>query len=108
GEHRRPADVPARRAAVRRRVMHYLLFYEKVADHAARQSPALQIAHRDHVAAAARQGELVLAGSLADPDDGAALLLFRSDSPRTAEAFARADPYVKEGVIARWQVRRWH
>ena len=49
--------------------MHYLLFYEKAADYAARQGP-LQPAHRAHLSAAVRRGELLLAGSLADPVDG--------------------------------------
>lgn len=57
--------------------------------------------------AAARSGELVLAGSLADPVDGAALLLFRADSPAVAEQFAVADPYVVHGIISRWHVRTW-
>jgi hypothetical protein len=37
------------------------------------------------------QGELVLAGTLADPVDGA-VLLFKGDSPEVAENFARNDP----------------
>jgi uncharacterized protein YciI len=86
--------------------MHYLLFYEKVPDYAAREGTS-RAAHRDHVLAAVRQGELILAGSLADPLDGAAILLFRSDGPATAEAFARADPYVQSGVVNRWRVRAW-
>jgi uncharacterized protein YciI len=86
--------------------MHYLLFYEKVADHAEREKP-LQAAHRAHVLAAARGDELVLAGSLADPADGSAVLLFRSESPATAEAFAATDPYVVHGVVRSWRVRAW-
>src|SRR4051812_46716118 len=86
--------------------MHYLLFYEKVAGYAERQQP-LHPAHVEHVLAAARRGEVVLAGSLADPADGAALLLFEADSPAAAEAFARADPFVTGGVISRWRVRAW-
>lgn len=34
--------------------MHYLLFYEKAADHAARQGP-LQPGHRAHLSAAVRR-----------------------------------------------------
>lgn len=86
--------------------MHYLLFYDKAPDHADRQAP-LQAAHRDHCLAAARRGELVLGGSLADPVDGTAVVLFRADSPTVAEAFAAADPYVIHGVVSRWRVRKW-
>jgi hypothetical protein len=38
--------------------------------------------------------------------DGA-VLLFKSDSPRVAEDFARADPYVTSGLVKRWYVREW-
>ncbi|MGH8046661.1 MAG: YciI family protein [Chthoniobacterales bacterium] len=86
--------------------MHYLLFYEKAPDFAALQAP-LQAAHRDHVMSAADSGALVLAGSLGNPDDGAALLLFEADSTATAETFAKTDPYVTGGVVSRWTVRSW-
>jgi uncharacterized protein YciI len=87
--------------------MHYLLFYEKAADHANREVP-LRAAHRDHVCAAVDRGEIILAGSLADPVDGAAVLLFKADSPAVAEAFAKTDPYVQDGLVCRWRVRAWH
>ena len=84
---------------------HYLLFYEVVEDHLARRS-AFRAAHLELAWAAAARGELLLAGALADPMDGA-LLLFRGDSPASAEAFARADPYVVNGLVVRWRIREW-
>jgi uncharacterized protein YciI len=86
--------------------MHYLLFYEKAPGYASRQGP-LQAAHLAHLAAAVRRGELLLGGSLADPTDGSAVLLFRAESPAAAEACAAADPFVLHGVVSRWWVRRW-
>lgn len=86
--------------------MHYLLFYEKVPNYAAIQGP-LAAPHLEYVRTAVRHGEVILAGSLADPADGSALLLFRADSPSIAESFAAADPYVTGGVICRWWVRKW-
>ncbi|MFD1960081.1 hypothetical protein ACFSHP_15710 [Novosphingobium panipatense] len=35
------------------------------------------------------------------------MLLFAGQGPEVAEAFAVADPYVKEGLVERWNVRRW-
>lgn len=87
--------------------MHYLLFYEKAPGYADRQGALLQAAHRTHVQAAARSGSLLLAGSLADPANGAAVLLFKGHSPAGAEAFAAADSYVLNGVVSRWHVRKW-
>jgi uncharacterized protein YciI len=86
--------------------MHYLLFYEKVPDHAERDVP-FRAAHRDHVRAALARGELVLGGPLADPLDGAQAVLFRADSADVVEAFAAADPYVRNGIVSRWTVRAW-
>jgi len=86
--------------------MYFLLFYEKAPAYAERQIP-WQTAHREHVMAAATQGALLLAGSLENPTDGSALLIFRADTSAVAEAFALADPYVIQGVISRWWIRPW-
>ncbi len=86
--------------------MHYLLFYEKAPDHAEREVP-LMAGHRDHLKAAIARGELLLGGPLDDPLDGTQLLLFRSETPAAAEAFAKADPYVQHGLVINWRVRRW-
>ena len=48
----------------------------------------------------------MLAGALADPIDRA-VFLFHADSPAPAEAFAKADPYVTNGLVTRWRVRPW-
>lgn len=85
--------------------MHFLLIYDLVDDYLERRVP-LRAAHIAHARAAVARGELQLAGALANPPDGA-VLLFKGDSPAAAEAFARADPYVVNGLIARWRVREW-
>ena len=54
----------------------------------------------------AERGELVLAGALAKPVDGAVLLGQRL-SPAVVEAFAAADPYVLNGLVTAWRVREW-
>ena len=48
----------------------------------------------------------MLAGALPDPPAGA-LLIFQGENPAVAEAFARQDPYVKNGLITNWRVRNW-
>ena len=85
--------------------MHYLLFYDVIADYATRRVP-LRAAHLAHAQAAVSRGELLLAGALADPIDGA-VLLFQGVSPSVAETFAAADPYVINGLVLRWRVREW-
>jgi uncharacterized protein YciI len=85
--------------------MYYLLFYDLIEDYVERRA-----AYRAEHLALARQaharGELILAGALADPVDGA-VLLFRAASPDVAAAFAEADPYVRNGLVTRWRVREW-
>jgi uncharacterized protein len=85
--------------------MHYLLFYDVVDDYAQRRS-AHRIVHLELAEQSVARGELLLAGALAEPMDGA-VFLFRGDSPRVAEAFAEADPYVRHGLVKRWHVRTW-
>lgn len=84
---------------------HYLLFYEVVSDYVTRRA-AFRSVHLEHAWKSAGRGELVLAGALADPPDGA-VLLFRADSPKVVEEFARNDPYVLNGVVTGWKVREW-
>ncbi|MCX4165281.1 MULTISPECIES: YciI-like protein [Paraburkholderia] len=85
--------------------MHYLMFYDLAADYLERRA-TYRAAHLQLAWAAAERGELLLAGALADPVDGA-VLLFSGESPAVAEAFAKADPYVREGLVTRWRVRPW-
>jgi uncharacterized protein len=85
--------------------MHYLLFYEAGEDYLSRRAEFRQ-EHLTKAWQASAQGELVLGGALADPVDGA-VLLFKGDSPEIARRFARADPYVTNGLVKRWFVREW-
>lgn len=86
--------------------MHYILFYEVVDDYLARRG-SYRAEHLGLARAAVARGELVMAGAFDEPADGAALV-FRGDSPRAAEEFAQNDPYVKNGLVKRWRVRKWN
>ena len=86
--------------------MHYLMTYDLVPDYLERREQF----RNEHLALAweaHKRGELVIAGALADPAD-AAVLFFQGDSPAAAEAFAKADPYVVNGLVSRWHIRRWN
>ena len=84
---------------------HFLLFYDVGEDFLARRA-AFRDAHVAKAWAAHHRGELILAGALADPVDGAALL-FGGNSADVAASFAREDPYVVDGLVTRWRVREW-
>ncbi|HZV64729.1 MAG TPA: YciI-like protein [Telluria sp.] len=85
--------------------MHYLLCYDLVPDYLARRDE-FRNAHLTLAWAAQERGELLLAGALADPADSA-ILIFEGDSAAAAERFAAADPYVTNGLVARYKVRPW-
>ncbi len=86
--------------------MHTILFYDLVDDYLERR-PAFRAEHLELAWQAHARGELVLAGALTDPADGA-VLLFRGESPDAAVAFAKADPYAKNGLVKAWRVRKWN
>ena len=85
--------------------MYFILFYDYVEDYMERRS-AYRPDHFVLANAAHARGELVIAGALADPPDRG-VLVFKGDSPAVAEKFARADPYVRNGIVTRWEVRPW-
>jgi uncharacterized protein len=86
--------------------MHFLLMYDLCSDHLERRGQ-FRDAHLALAWEAVERDELVLAGALDEPVDRA-MLLFHIDSPQAAEDFARNDPYVINGLVTRWQVRRWN
>lgn len=85
--------------------MHYLLIYDVSPDYLERRVE-FRAEHLTLAWQAQARGELVLGGALADPVD-CALLLFKGESAEVAERFAAADPYVRNGLVARWRVRPW-
>jgi uncharacterized protein YciI len=84
---------------------YYALLYEAVDDFIERRG-AYREEHLRLAREAHARGELLLAGALANPPDGA-LLIFLADDASTAEEFVRNDPYVKNGLITRWNVEPW-
>jgi uncharacterized protein YciI len=85
--------------------VHYLLFYDYVDDYLERRAEH-RAAHVAHARASIARGEFVLGGAFADAPP-AAVLLFAADSPAVVEDFARADPYVLNGLVTNWRVRQW-
>jgi uncharacterized protein YciI len=93
------------RATREEATVYYVLQYETVPDHLERRQP-FRAAHLALAQEAHRAGLLVLAGAFQPASDGA-LLVFRAGSAAEVEAFARADPYVQNGLVTSWRVREW-
>lgn len=85
--------------------MHYLLIYDLSPDYLEKRGE-YRTEHLSLAWEAHDRGELVLGGALQEPADKA-YLLFKGDSPKAAEDFAKSDPYVKNGLIKKWEVRPW-
>ena len=83
---------------------YFALTYDVVDDFVNKRTP-LRPSHLKEVRDAHARGELVMAGALADP--AGALLVFRAADISIAESFAKADPYVKAGLVKSWKVRPW-
>lgn len=86
--------------------MHFVLLYEVRDDYVEKRGQFRDL-HLKHARAAYDRGELVLGGAMADPVDGA-MLIFRGPTADAAEAFAKADPYVTNGLVTQWRVRKWN
>ena len=82
---------------------HFLLIYELAPDYLERRS-AFRDAHLGLAWEAADRGKLLLGGAVGDPVQSS-LLLFTD--PEAANAFAEADPYVREGIVRSWRVAPW-
>jgi len=88
---------------------HFLLSYTLAADYLERR-PVWRSEHLALARAAAARGELLLGGAVAGLGGAApteAQLLFAGEDSAGAEAFARADPYVTNGLVTAWRVREW-
>lgn len=82
----------------------YVVFYTS-ADNVLETAPIHFAAHSEHGRGFHERGELLMYGPFADPRDGAMAILRTRDA---AEAFARDDPFVVNGVVVKWEIREWN
>ncbi|HUL17073.1 MAG TPA: YciI-like protein [Terriglobales bacterium] len=85
---------------------YFALFYQEVVDGYVEKRAAHRQKHLELAKEFLSRGELILAGALANPVDGA-LLIFHGPDASVAERFVARDPYVGNGLIKRWQIREW-
>jgi uncharacterized protein YciI len=86
--------------------MHSLLFYDYVDNIVERRVPFRQ----EHLALADeahKRGELLMAGALTEPVDGA-VFVFTTDDRSVVENFVARDPYVREGLVTSSRIRSWN
>jgi uncharacterized protein YciI len=86
-------------------MMYSLLIYDLVDDYLERRA-ALRPEHLELATRAHERGELLLAGALDEPADQA-VLVFQADDPAVIEDFVKGDPYVQQGLVKDWRIRKW-
>lgn len=84
---------------------YYVLIYHLVDDYITRRTQFRE-EHLRLAKEANQQNDLILAGAFSDPPDKA-LLIFRVADKSIIEEFVKNDPYVKNGLIAHWEIRSW-
>ena len=84
---------------------YFALMYDVVDGFVEKRLPH-RPAHLQMIHDAQARGEIVMAGALGEPPDGA-LIVFRAEGPDVVERFAKADPYVTSGLVRNWRVRPW-
>jgi uncharacterized protein YciI len=85
---------------------YFALVYHVGADYLAHRGP-YRAEHLALLWAAHRRGDVILAGALTAPVD-AALFAWRCEDRAPIEAFVAADPYVRHGLVLRWEIRDWN
>ncbi len=86
--------------------MYYVLLHDVADGYLERRGP-LREAQLTLAREAHERGELLLAGAFSDPVDGAALV-FTTEDRAAPERFAKNDPYVRNGLVKAWRVRKWN
>jgi uncharacterized protein YciI len=86
------------------RAVKYLLRYETDPEQLHRAGE-LVTRHREQWGRFVADGTLLAIGPMADPLQGALAVFATRES---AESFAAVDPFVTEGLVARWELLEWN
>ena len=84
---------------------YYALIYHYVNDYMTRRTQFRED-HFKLATASNKRGELLLGGAFSDPPDKG-LLIFKAVDKSVIEEFVKKDPYVKNGLVTKWEIRPW-
>lgn len=85
--------------------MKYVLLYEATPDFMSKVMAHIE-AHRALWKQFSEAGTLLMIGPFTDPPAGSAMGIFTTRA--AAEAFVAADPFVSQGIVARFTIREWN
>jgi uncharacterized protein len=86
--------------------VHLVLLYDYVEDIVERRAPHRAL-HLEHAGRARDAGTLIQGGALGDPPH-TGMLVFATEDRAVVEAFAEADPYVREGLVTGRRIEPWN
>ena len=84
---------------------YYALIYHFVDDYIIRRAQFRE-EHLKLSKGLNEQKKLILGGAFSDPPDKA-LLIFHVNDKSIVEEFVKKDPYVKNGLVTKWEIRPW-
>ena len=85
--------------------MKFVLLYDS-GDDVARKAPAQFPAHRARLDEFHDAGTLLMVGTFENPQENGSMAIFTTRE--SAEAFARGDPFVLNGVVKAWRILAWN
>jgi uncharacterized protein YciI len=83
----------------------YVVLYTS-ADDVAATAPAHFPAHKQRLDTFHARGDLLMVGTFSDPQNEGSMAIFRTRD--SAEEFVADDPFVRNGVVARFEIREWN
>ncbi|MDT0643852.1 YciI-like protein [Zunongwangia sp. F363] len=87
--------------------MNYYILKYRLQENYLEERGKYRTEHLNLAQEAAQTGTVVMAGALENPADEA-IFIFRAESEEAAKTFAEGDPYVKNGLVKEWSVRKWN
>jgi len=84
---------------------YHALIYHLADDYMTRRTQYREV-HLNLAKELNEQNKLILGGAFSDPPD-TALLIFKVDDKSVIEDFVNKDPYVKNGLVEKWEIRQW-
>ena len=85
--------------------MYFILTYQLVDNYIEKRTP-YRPSHFELVKEFIATGELIMGGAFDDEEQ--AILVFKVDDEAKIKAFTSRDPYVANGVVDSWAIRKWN
>ena len=85
-------------------MIYYILKYKTVTNYIEHRKPH-RSRHFEHIQKYVDNDKLAMGGAVGDPADEAFIMFYDEEA---AEEFAVNDPYVLNGLVESWEIKRWN